>query len=329
MLTEDDRWKIFGFYAYGARVDGNCLRCPRTAEIVESIPGITTATSLVASPTSTSRLTADRGRERRAITSRCVRRPTKPRLVSVSAAASSTGATVAAWSSTTRSSTKSGTTATRSASCSSSTSFASCRGTWRHRTARSSALFESHHSSSVPSRKRGVAGDARRDDHPRVDGASVWTVVLTSTVRLCVDRAVSRGADTCQDRSRIRGNDRQRRCWWLGRRTGRCAARRRSTWLAPWPSRAANGPHSSRAIHTWTIGMSPRALIEPAGHWPAESVLPTTTGCWLASRLQHRSPCTCHCISGPPQPTSLGSVRDIPLSANIAETSARWSLSTW
>src|SRR3954468_23768294 len=30
VLTEDDRWKIFGFYAYGARVDANCLRCPRT-----------------------------------------------------------------------------------------------------------------------------------------------------------------------------------------------------------------------------------------------------------------------------------------------------------
>ena len=43
MLTQDDRWKIFGFYAYGTRVDGNCRRCPRTAEIVESIPGMTTA----------------------------------------------------------------------------------------------------------------------------------------------------------------------------------------------------------------------------------------------------------------------------------------------
>ncbi|MCW2587750.1 MAG: aspH, partial [Mycobacterium sp.] len=30
MLTEDVRWKNFGFYAYGARVEGNCLRCPRT-----------------------------------------------------------------------------------------------------------------------------------------------------------------------------------------------------------------------------------------------------------------------------------------------------------
>jgi aspartyl/asparaginyl beta-hydroxylase (cupin superfamily) len=28
MLTEDERWKIFGFYAYGVRADGNCQRCP-------------------------------------------------------------------------------------------------------------------------------------------------------------------------------------------------------------------------------------------------------------------------------------------------------------
>ena len=38
--------------------------------------------------------------------------------------------------------------------------------------------------------------------------------------------------------------------------------------------------------------------------------------------------CTCHCISGPPQPTSLGSVSDIPLAANIAATSVRLSPST-
>jgi beta-hydroxylase len=43
MLTQDDRWKVFVFYGYGTRADGNCRRCPRTAEIVESIPGMTTA----------------------------------------------------------------------------------------------------------------------------------------------------------------------------------------------------------------------------------------------------------------------------------------------
>jgi beta-hydroxylase len=43
MLTHDDRWKVFLFYGYGYRADGNCRRCPRTAEILESIPGMTTA----------------------------------------------------------------------------------------------------------------------------------------------------------------------------------------------------------------------------------------------------------------------------------------------
>jgi beta-hydroxylase len=42
-LTQDDRWKVFLFYAYGARFDRNCALCPRTTEIVESIPGMTTA----------------------------------------------------------------------------------------------------------------------------------------------------------------------------------------------------------------------------------------------------------------------------------------------
>ncbi len=26
-LTQDDRWKVFAFYAYGGRADGNCKRC--------------------------------------------------------------------------------------------------------------------------------------------------------------------------------------------------------------------------------------------------------------------------------------------------------------
>ena len=43
MITQDDRWKIFYFYVFGTRADGSWRRCPRTAEIVESIPGMTTA----------------------------------------------------------------------------------------------------------------------------------------------------------------------------------------------------------------------------------------------------------------------------------------------
>ena len=42
-LTQDDRWKVFLLYGYGARAEESCRRCPRTAELVESIPGMTTA----------------------------------------------------------------------------------------------------------------------------------------------------------------------------------------------------------------------------------------------------------------------------------------------
>ena len=42
-LTQDNLWKVFLFYGYGARADDNCRQCPRTAEIIESIPGMTTA----------------------------------------------------------------------------------------------------------------------------------------------------------------------------------------------------------------------------------------------------------------------------------------------
>jgi beta-hydroxylase len=42
-LTQDDRWKSFFFYGYGVRNDANCRICPRTAELIEAIPGMTTA----------------------------------------------------------------------------------------------------------------------------------------------------------------------------------------------------------------------------------------------------------------------------------------------
>ena len=38
-----------------------------------------------------------------------------------------------------------------------------------------------------------------------------------------------------------------------------------AAWPAPWPSRAANGPHSLGAIHTCTIGLPPPALTVPGG----------------------------------------------------------------
>lgn len=38
-----DGWKTYFFYGYGFRADGNCARCPRTAALLDRIPGLTTA----------------------------------------------------------------------------------------------------------------------------------------------------------------------------------------------------------------------------------------------------------------------------------------------
>jgi ornithine lipid ester-linked acyl 2-hydroxylase len=42
-LTQDDKWKTFFFLAFGDKIDGNFRRCPKTAAMLEGIPGITTA----------------------------------------------------------------------------------------------------------------------------------------------------------------------------------------------------------------------------------------------------------------------------------------------
>jgi ornithine lipid ester-linked acyl 2-hydroxylase len=49
-ITDDDRWKTFFFFGYGFRSDANCERCPRTAAVLESIPGVTTAFFSILSP---------------------------------------------------------------------------------------------------------------------------------------------------------------------------------------------------------------------------------------------------------------------------------------
>lgn len=49
-ITDDDGWKTFFFFAYGFRSDANCARCPRTAALLEAIPGITTAFFSILSP---------------------------------------------------------------------------------------------------------------------------------------------------------------------------------------------------------------------------------------------------------------------------------------
>jgi beta-hydroxylase len=49
-ITDDDRWKTYFFYGYGFRSDANCARCPRTASLLGSVPGMTTAFFSILSP---------------------------------------------------------------------------------------------------------------------------------------------------------------------------------------------------------------------------------------------------------------------------------------
>lgn len=49
-LSTDDQWKTFFFYGYGNRRARNCARCPRTAELLDAIPGLTTAFFSVLGP---------------------------------------------------------------------------------------------------------------------------------------------------------------------------------------------------------------------------------------------------------------------------------------
>ncbi|HET6963341.1 MAG TPA: aspartyl/asparaginyl beta-hydroxylase domain-containing protein [Acidimicrobiales bacterium] len=49
-ITDDDGWKTYFFFAYGFRSDANCARCPRTAALLERIPGVTTAFFSILSP---------------------------------------------------------------------------------------------------------------------------------------------------------------------------------------------------------------------------------------------------------------------------------------
>lgn len=36
-------WDVFGFYAFGRKLDRNCELCPETTRLIEQIPGLTTA----------------------------------------------------------------------------------------------------------------------------------------------------------------------------------------------------------------------------------------------------------------------------------------------
>jgi len=49
-LTEGDDWKTFFLYGFGFRSAPNCTRCPETAALVESIPGMQTAFFSILAP---------------------------------------------------------------------------------------------------------------------------------------------------------------------------------------------------------------------------------------------------------------------------------------
>ena len=49
-ITDDDRWKTFFFFGYGFKSEANCARCPRTTELLERVPGMTTAFFSILSP---------------------------------------------------------------------------------------------------------------------------------------------------------------------------------------------------------------------------------------------------------------------------------------
>jgi beta-hydroxylase len=58
-LVAPDTWRVFMFYTFGHKVAANCARCPRTAAVLESIPGMTLGMFSVLTPRS--RIAAHRG----------------------------------------------------------------------------------------------------------------------------------------------------------------------------------------------------------------------------------------------------------------------------
>ena len=42
-LTKDNKWKTFFLYAYGYKLNDNCLKCPETTRLLEQVPNMKTA----------------------------------------------------------------------------------------------------------------------------------------------------------------------------------------------------------------------------------------------------------------------------------------------
>jgi beta-hydroxylase len=49
-ITHDDKWKTYWFCAYGRKFADNCRRCPETARLLETIPGMKTAFFSILAP---------------------------------------------------------------------------------------------------------------------------------------------------------------------------------------------------------------------------------------------------------------------------------------
>lgn len=49
-ITQDDKWKTYWFCAYGRKIAENCRRCPETARLIETIPGMKTAFFSILAP---------------------------------------------------------------------------------------------------------------------------------------------------------------------------------------------------------------------------------------------------------------------------------------
>lgn len=49
-ISKGNNWKTFAFYIYGRRVDDNCALCPRTAAVLDSLPGMRTAMFSILAP---------------------------------------------------------------------------------------------------------------------------------------------------------------------------------------------------------------------------------------------------------------------------------------
>jgi ornithine lipid ester-linked acyl 2-hydroxylase len=42
-LSYDNRWKTYFLYGYGLKMSHNCQYCPKTTQLIESVPGMKTA----------------------------------------------------------------------------------------------------------------------------------------------------------------------------------------------------------------------------------------------------------------------------------------------